>query len=176
MMLNMRAAHPLAPVSFLRSITPKWMLPGIVVTVLALCSLPAASQTPAGPKAKSRLASAIARTLDQGHAAILPPHVSHLLGISPDEHEVPVKQIAEMGDPVRGFEVSTAEHNNVVIFIESRTKKESTFYLTSRPGVLRKVLSVIDGVGYARVPTKKDRQAFEQEKQHWLDRLAPKHP
>ena len=146
----------------------------VIVLLLAAGILAAQSRTPAAPKAESRLTVAIDRTLAQGHSAILPPHVSHLLGISPEEREVPVKQFAEMGDPVRGFEVSTGQPNNVVLFVESRSKKQSTFYLTSRRGVLRKVLSVVEGVGYDRRPTSNDRSAFEKEKQRWLDRLAPK--
>jgi len=148
----------------------------IFVLLLAVGGLAAQSQKPAPGKASSRLASAIERTLDQGHDAILPPHVSHLLGISPDEHEVPVKQFVEMGAPIRGFEVSTAEHNDVVMFVESLDKKDRTFYLVSSRGVLRKVLSIIDGVGYDRPPTAADKAAFEPEKQHWLDVLAPKQP
>lgn len=135
--------------------------------------LVAQAPTPAAPKAKSRLATAIDRTLEQGHDAVLPPHVSHLLGISPEEHEVPVKQFAEMGEPIRGFEVSAAEHKNLVLFVESRTNNQSTFYLSSPRGTLRKVLAVIEGVGYARVPTKDDREAFEKEKQYWINQLVP---
>jgi hypothetical protein len=81
-----------------------------------------------------------------------------------------------MGEPIRGIEVSEAEHNNVVMFVESRAEKKTTFYLTSRRGVLRKVLSVIEGVGYDRLPTENDKREFEKEKQHWIDVLASKHP
>lgn len=170
MMLVMHAAHPAFSTLFPRR---KRIVSSIAVILLAACWLAAQSQKPAASQTKSRLASAIDRTLDQGHDAILPPHVSNLLGISPEQHEVPVKQFVQMGEPVRGFEISTAEHNNVVIFVESSAQKKSTFYLTSRRGTLRKVLSVIEGVGYARVPTKPDRETFEQEKQRWIDALAP---
>jgi hypothetical protein len=146
-----------------------------ILILLMVPLLVAQAPTAAAPKAKSRLATAIDRTLEQGHDAVLPPHVSHLLGISPEEHEVPVKQFAEMGEPIRGFEVSAAEHNNVVLFVESRANNQSTFYLSSPRGALRKVLTVIEGIGYARVPTKDDREAFEKEKQYWIDRLVPKH-
>jgi hypothetical protein len=146
-----------------------------ILMLLMVPLLVAQAPTSAAPKAKSRLATAIDRTLEQGHDAVLPPHVSHLLGISPEEHEVPVKQFAEMGEPIRGFEVSAAEHKNLVLFVESRANNQSTFYLSSPRGTLRKVLAVIEGVGYARVPTKDDREAFEKEKQYWIDRLVPNH-
>lgn len=176
MMLSMQAAHAVFSVVVPRSTDLRRMRQLIPVLLLALCSLAAQSKKNAAPPAKSRLAIAIDQTLDQGHDAILPPHVSNLLGISPQQQAVPVKQALEMGEPVRGFEVSTAEHNNVIIFVESRTQKQSTFYLMSRRGTLRKVLAVIEGVGYTRVPTKEDREAFEKEKQRWVDTLAGKSP
>ena len=166
----MRAAH-----WFARGLTLRRILNGVVVMLLAVCALAGQSRMPAASQARSRFASAIDRTVAQGHDAILPPHISHLLGISPQEHEVAVKQLVEMGEPIRGVEVSTTDDNNVVIFVESRAQKESTFYLASRRGVLRKVLSVINGVGYDRRPTKDDREAFEKEKQYWVEKLAPKH-
>jgi hypothetical protein len=173
MMLVMQATHPVFSNLFVRG---KRMQTAIVFMFLSAGCLVAQSQKPSAPQTKSSLASAIDRTLDQGHDAVLPPHVSNLLGISPEEQEIPVKQFVEMGEPIRGLEVSTAEHNNVVIFVESRAEKKSTFYLTSRSGTLRRVLAVLEGVGYSRVPTKADKDAFEKEKQHWTDQLASKHP
>jgi hypothetical protein len=169
----MQAAHALS-LRCVHRIARKRIHNVIVVTLLAAGLMAAQSQAPGAAKPQSRLVAAVDRTLEQGHDAILPSHVSHLLGISPDEHEVPVKQFVEMGEPIRGFEVSTAEHNNVVIFVESRARKESTFYLTSRRGVLRKVLSVVEGVGYDRPPKKADKDEFEKEKQYWQDRLGSK--
>lgn len=152
------------------------MRDALILILISLCGVGAHSQESATSDAKTRLAAAIDRTLAEGHSMALPPHVSHLLGISPDEQEVPVKQAVIMGEPIRGFEVSTAVPDNIVIFVESRAKNESTYYLMSRRGTLRKVLAVIKGTGYSRVPTKDDKLAFETEKQWWLDHLVPKHP
>lgn len=173
MMLVMHAAHPVFSTLFPRR---KRILSAIGVVLLPVCWLAAQSQKSAASQTKSGLASAIDRTLDQGHDAILPPHVSNLLGISPQEHEVPVKQFVQMGEPIRGFDVSAAEHNNVILFVESRAQKQTTYYLTSRRDILRKVLAVVDGVGNTRRPTNDDRETFEQEKRRWIDVLAPKHP
>ena len=85
-----------------------------------------------------------------------------------------MKQAVRMGEPVRGFEVSTEKHNDVVLFVESRVQKETIFYLTSRTGSLRMVLSVREGVGHPRRPTKDDQVTFNQEKQRWVDELVPK--
>ena len=147
----------------------------LVILLLAhvVCSSIALSQSASPSKAERRLAIAVDRTLTQGRDAILPPHISHLLGISPDEVEVPVKQFAQIGEVVKGFEVSIAKHQDIVIFLENRSNKEATFYLTSPFGKVRKVVSVKAGVGHDRPPTPRDKRAFEAEKQFWLDQLAP---
>jgi hypothetical protein len=146
-----------------------------LLMLIAVYGIASHAQKSTDLQTSSPLAKAIDLTLRQGHDAILPPHVSHLLGISPDEHEIPVKQFVEMGEPIRGFEVSTAQANDVLIFVESRAQKQTTFYLMSKRGTLRKVLTVLEGTGYSRRPTKDDQEAFEKEKQRWVDQLAPKH-
>ena len=144
-----------------------------VVVLAAAYALAAPPQKTAASRTKTRLATAIDLTLEKGFDAVLPPHVSDLLGISPEKKEVPVKQSVEMGEPVRGFDVSTADHNNVVLFVDSPAQKEATYYLTSRTGVLRRVLEVREGVGYPRPSTKDDKIAFAKEKKFWIDRLVP---
>ena len=171
MMLVMRAAHRMLSSSFAR----RKMQNGLLLVLLAVGGVRSPAQKSAGSQTTSPLSRAIDRTLAEGHDAILPPHVSNLLGISPDEHKVPVKQFVEMGELIRGFEVSTAEHNNVVIFVENRAQKQTTFYLMSKRGTLRKVLAVMEGTGHPRQPTKPDRETFEKEKQRWVDALAPIH-
>jgi len=173
MMPLMRATCPLVAVNFVCS---KRLGLVTVVVLSTVCTLSAQTKTSTAPKASSRLSSAINRTLEQGRDATLPPHISHLLGISPQEHEVPVKQFTQMGEPIRGFEVSKDEHNNVVVFVERRAQKKTTFYLTSPRGRLRRVLSVIEGVGYDRLPTENDKQEFEKEKLYWVDVLTSKKP
>src|SRR5215469_6469426 len=118
------------------SLARRKMRNGLLLLLLAVGGVRSPAQKAAGSKTTSPLARAIDRTLVEGHDAILPPHVSNLLGISPAEHEVPVKQFVRMGEPIRGFEVSTAEHNNVVIFVENRAQKQTTFYLMSKRGTL----------------------------------------
>ena len=44
----------------------------------------------------------------------------------------------------------------------------------ARRGSLQKVLAVIEGVGYSRVPTKDDKDEFEKEKNRWTDQLGAK--
>jgi hypothetical protein len=143
----------------------------LILWVVAL-SLAHSQKAPA-PKTDKRLALAVNKTLEQGHDAFLPPHISHLLGISPDEHKVPIKQFAEMGEIIRGFEVSAEKHDDIVIFVENRSQGDTTFYLISARGSLRRVVSIKAGVGYDRAPTAADRTDLAAEKQYWLDRLVP---
>ncbi len=147
----------------------------ILIFGFAAVSL-AHAQKGAGPKTDKRLALAVNKTLEQGHDVFLPPHISHLLGISPDEQKVPVKQVVEMGDTIKGFEVSATNHNDIVIFVENHSQGESTFYLLSARGTARRVVSIKAGVGYDRAPTAADRTALAAEKQYWLDRLVPAAP
>jgi hypothetical protein len=81
-----------------------------------------------------------------------------------------------MGETIRGFEVSTANHNDIVIFVENQSQGDSIFYLLSATGTVRKVVSVKAGVGYDRAPTAADRTALAAEKKLWLDRLVPATP
>jgi len=148
----------------------------LLILLLAVSGLAAQTQKSAGSQTTRSLARAIERTEAEGHDASLPPHVSDLLGISPDKHEVPVKQLVQMGEPIRGFEVSTLKPNDVVIWVESPAQKQTTFYLMSRRGTLRRVLAVIEGTGHPRQPTKDDQTAFAKEKQRWVDQLVPKNP
>jgi hypothetical protein len=77
---------------------------------------------------------------------------------------------------VRGFDVSAANKNDVVLFVVDESTNDQTLYLTSRQGALRKVVSVKAGVGQVVRITPEGRKAFEKEKKFWLDRLAPAAP
>jgi hypothetical protein len=174
MMLFMKGASPL-----LQPATPRMARGLRLATTLTLAVVAfslAHSQKAATSSTQQRLALAVNKTLEQGHDAFLPPHISHLLGISPDEHKIPIKQFAEMGQTVRGFEVSAEKHDDIVIFVENPSQGESTFYLISARGSARKVVSIKAGVGYDRVPTAADRKDLATEKQYWIDRLVPVAP
>ncbi len=146
----------------------------LTLMLLLVCTSALSAQKSGASQTKSPLARAIERTLAEGHDAILPPHVSNLLGISPDEHEVPVKQAVLMGEPIRGFEVSTAQPNDIVVWVETRAQKQTTYYLMSKRGTLRRVVEVVEGTGHSRRPTREDQDGFEKEKQRWVDQIAPR--
>lgn len=153
-----------------------WIANRTFVAILLASWIPVSltvAQTAPAVKPQPRFATAVEAVLTQGHQASLPPHISHLLGISPHEEEVPVRQFVQMGELVKGFEVSLADENDVVIFVENRAQKETTFYLASAHGTLRKVVSVQEGVGHDRAPNATDHKAFAVEKQFWVDHLFP---
>ena len=116
---------------------------------------------------------AVDKTLQEGLHAKLPPHLSTLLGLSNEEECLVMQGVVRTGRLVQGFDVSTTNKNDVVLFVANETTNNQTLYLTSKEGALRKVVTVEEGVGQVRKITSEDRKAFEKEKQFWLDRLAP---
>jgi type II secretory pathway pseudopilin PulG len=149
----------------------------VVVLVLSGAILPDAmgqAQHSRRYRDQQRLAQAADKTLREGLHARLPPHISTLLGISSDDKECPVMQsVLRNGRVVKGFDISKANKNDIVLFIADETTNDQTLYLTSPEGKLRRVVSVEAGVGRVRQINEEDKQAFEKEKEISLDRLAP---
>jgi hypothetical protein len=97
-----------------------------------------------------------------------------MLGISDGLKECPVAQRFERnGKLVRGFDVSTTNKNDIVIFVTDEATNEQTYYLTSPLGRLRRVLAVREGTGNIQRITGKEKTAFDNELQFWLDRIVP---
>ena len=146
------------------------------VLILPVAVPPAAAaqaQHSPRPHAQGGLAQAADITFREGIHAKLPPHISTLLGLS-KEAESPVMQgVLRTGSLVQGFDVSAGSKNDIVLFTVDETTNDQTLYLTSPAGILRKVVSVKAGVGDAVRITDKEKKAFEQEKQFWVERLAP---
>jgi hypothetical protein len=145
-----------------------------VVFILPVVIFASSAQTrpSPSPQAQERMVRAVDRTLREGLHAVLPPHLSTLLGIS-EEKECPVRQgLVRTEKIVQGFDVSMVNTNDVVLFVVNETS-DQMLYLTSRDGALRKVVSVKRGAGAVVRISNEDRKAFEKEKQFWLDHLAP---
>ena len=145
--------------------------------LLILVMFVSATRAQVGPSSSSqsrkRMARAVDRTLQEGLHAKLPPHISTLLGLSQEEEYLVMQGVVRTGKVVQGFDVSTVNKNDVVLFVANETTNDQTLYLTSREAVLRKVVVVAAGTGRIQKITGEDRKAFEKEKQFWLDRLAP---
>jgi hypothetical protein len=119
------------------------------------------------------MVQAVDKTLQEGLHAKLPPHLSTLLGLSREQECLVRQGVVRTGEVVQGFDVSTANKNDVVLFVVNETTNDQTLYLTSTEGALRKVVTVEEGAGRVQKVIPEDRKAFEKEKQFWLDRLAP---
>jgi hypothetical protein len=144
-----------------------------VVTFLAAGQVPSAF----GVDARQRTARAADTVLKAGLQATIPPHVSEMLGISNNQEGCPVSQRFERnGKLVRGFNVSVANKNDIVLFVTDEASNEQTYYLTSRLGALRRVVAVRGGVGHVLRATGKEKPEFEKELQFWLDRIVPGKP
>lgn len=84
-----------------------------------------------------------------------------------------MQSVERAGTVVRGFDVSVANKNDIVLFVVEETANDQMLYLSSPDGILRKVVSVTAGVGRVVRITDTTKKAFEKEKQFWLNRLSP---
>lgn len=157
----------------------EWSSRFAVAVVLVLTVLMSLSTTRAqvqhlpSQQARKRMVRAVDKTLQEGLHAKLPPHLSTLLGLSQEKECLVMQGVVRTGEVVQGFDVSTANKNDVVLFVVNEATNGQTLYLTTKEGVLRKVVTVEEGVGRIQKVTGEDRKGFEKEKQFWLDRLAP---
>lgn len=148
----------------------------VVLFCASVTSVPATraqARSMPSPAARKRMVRAVDKTLQAGLQAKLPPHLSTLLGLGNEEECLVRQGVVRTGKVVQGFDVSTANKNDVVLFVVDETANQQTLYLTSKEGALRRVVAVEQGVGRIQKVTAEDRKAFQKEKQFWLDRLAP---
>jgi hypothetical protein len=152
----------------------------VAVCPLTVAMFLSAARAQSGPSSsrqeRKRMVQAVDKTLQEGLHAKLPPHLSTLLGLSNEEECLVMQGVVRTGKLVQGFDVSTTNKNDVVLFVANETTNNQTLYLTSKEGALRRVVTVEGGVGQVRKITSEDRKAFEKEKQFWFDRLAPVAP
>ena len=145
----------------------------LLTVVMFVLATRAQVQPLPNPQARKRMARAVDKTLREGLHGKLPPHLSTLLGVSKEEECLVRQGLVRSGKLVQGFDVSTANKNDVVLFVANEMTNDQTLYLTSKEGVLRRVVTVQEGLGRVQKITSEDRKAFEKEMQFWLDRLAP---
>jgi hypothetical protein len=153
---------------------PHRVVVALILILLAVIFVPSGSTRAwSSLRAQKRMVQAVDRVFREGVHAQLPPHLSTLLGISVEKECAVMQGVVRTEQEVQGFDVSTANENDVVLFVVIKRTNEQTFYLTSAEGALRRVVSIEAGVGKVQRITTVDRRAFEKEKQFWLDRLAP---
>ena len=114
--------------------------------------------------------------LDSGFLSRLPPNVSLVFGLAKPQEGTDVRQLlSKEGHRVRTFNVSVANHNDVVLFNVDAQSGATVAYLLSPDGQLRKAVAYKTG-GEARELSAADaKTGLAHERQFWSAR-AKKSP
>jgi len=111
------------------------------------------------------------QALDSGFLSRLPPNVSVAFGLAKPQEGTDVRQLlSKEGHQVRTFNVSVANHADVVIFNVNAQSGATVAYLVTPEGQLRKAVSYPTG-GEARELSAADAKAgLAHEKKFWSAR------
>jgi hypothetical protein len=142
-------------------------LRGIVWLMLVAATLCAGALEAATPWVQTLTQEA----LDNGFLSRLPPNVSLVLGLAKPQEGTDVRQlVSKEGHKVRTFNVSVANHADVVLFNVNTQSAATIAYLITPEGQLRKAVSYQSG-GQARELSQAEAKAgFSHEKQFWSAR------
>ena len=118
-----------------------------------------------------------AQALDSGFLSRLPPNLSKSFGLTKPDQGAEVRQlITRSSKQSRTFNVSVANHNDIVIFnVDGRTN-DTVAYLVGTDGTLRKALAYHNVDQERTLSPQEARQGFEREKRFWSARSAPGSP
>jgi hypothetical protein len=146
--------------------TPMKLLQVLAVLVLGGAALAQADN--AAPWAQALAAQA----LDSGFLSRLPPNLSKAFGlVKPDEGAEVRQLITRSSRQSRTFNVSVANHNDIVIFNVDVHTNDTVAYLLGPDGRLRKALAYRN-VDQERTLTPQEAQrGFQSEKRFWSARL-----
>ena len=113
------------------------------------------------------------QALSGGYQAKLPPHVSVVLGLTSKGESVPVRQLLSRGaDKVRTFNVSVANHRDVVLFVVDERAQSTVAYLIAPGGKLRKAVAYQIGGDPHELTASEARPGLAREIRHWSDYAA----
>jgi hypothetical protein len=109
--------------------------------------------------------------LNSGFLSRLPPNVSLVFGLAKPQEGTDVRQLLDkQGHRVRTFNVSVANHNDVVLFNVDAQSGATVAYLLSPDGQLRRAVAYQAG-GQARELSAADaKSGLAHEKQFWSAR------
>jgi hypothetical protein len=146
-------------------------LAGLMTLIAGLAlggSAPAATQAAASPWVQALTQEA----LDSGFLSRLPPNISVVFGLAKGQEGTDVRQLLDkQGHQVRTFNVSVANHADVVIFNVNTQSGTTVAYLLTPEGKLRKAVSYATG-GQARELSAADAKAgLAHEKHFWSARV-----
>ena len=111
------------------------------------------------------------QALDSGFLSRLPPNISVVFGLAKPQEGTDVRQLlSKEGHQVRTFNVSVANHADVVIFNVNAQSGATIGYLITPEGQLRKAVTYQTG-GQAKDLSAADAKAgFAREKKFWSAR------
>jgi len=137
-----------------------------VLTLLAGIAL-ADSGKPAGQWVKTLTQQA----LDSGFLSRLPPNVSVVFGLAKPQEGTDVRQLlSKEGHQVHTFNVSVANHNDVVIFNVNAQSGSKVAYLVAPDGQLRKAVSYHTGAEAKDLSAADAKSGMAHEKKYWSER------
>lgn len=111
------------------------------------------------------------QALDSGFLSKLPPNVSVVLGLAKPQEGTDVRQlVSKEGHEVRTFNVSVANHADIVIFNVNAQSGATVAYLVSPEGQLRKAVSYQTGGQAKGLSEAQAKSGFAHEKQFWAAR------
>lgn len=110
----------------------------------------------------------IEAVVHHGPDAMLPPHLSVVLGVSPQERQTAVKQaVVRNASMVRTFNVCTENHDDVVILTYDELSHATKVYLASPAGKLRKAVHYQAGAAANERSLADARSDFANEADFW---------
>jgi hypothetical protein len=139
----------------------------VLAAMLAAGTMLAASVQAAAPWTQTLSQQA----LDNGFLTRLPPNVSTAFGLTKPQEGTEVRQLlTKQGHQIKTFNVSVANHDDVVVLDLNGQSGASVAYLVSRDGELRKAVSY-QGAGEVKPLGAADAKAgLAREKRYWSAR------
>jgi hypothetical protein len=152
------------------------LVAGMLLAGALEAATPAAPAKPAKP-ATTWAQTLIQEALDSGFLSRLPPNVSVVFGLAKPEEGTDVRQLlSKDGQQIRTFNVSVANHADVVIFNVNAQTGATAAYLLTPEGQLRRAVSYKPG-GQARdLGAAEAKSGFAHEKQFWSARARKSAP
>ena len=117
------------------------------------------------------------QALDSGFLSRLPPNVSVVFGLAKPEEGTDVRQLlSKEGHQVRTFNVSVANHADIVIFNVNAQSGSTVAYLITPEGQLRKAVSYQPGAQAQELSAADAKAGLAHEKKFWAARAKSAPP
>lgn len=109
------------------------------------------------------------RVVNQGQSALLPPHLSLVLGLGNGAHSLPVKQLGiQTSQEMRTFNVAKVQGRRVVVLMNYNGETKITQALLLRPGQrLDKAVTYVAGTAAGALSGDQARAALTEQLHYW---------